>query len=152
DAVGVVLLPHAPCRVRLIVTQATLVHADHDALRALLAHEIAHMQLGHPDARQARADAQKETEKGVKAVSRAGSTAAGLIPGVGGFISKGISTARKATIAAMEMQANAYLPEEEQAADAMAVTLLNGAETSSCGALVSLLEARLRAPDEEAWE
>jgi predicted Zn-dependent protease len=52
----------------------------------------------------------------------------------------------------MEMHANAYLPEEEQAADAMAVTLLNGAEASSCGALVSLLEARLRAPDEDAWE
>jgi predicted Zn-dependent protease len=52
----------------------------------------------------------------------------------------------------MEMRGNPYLPEEEQAADAMAVALLNGAEASSCGALVGLLEARQKAPDEDAWE
>ncbi len=98
------------------------------------------MQLGHPDARQARAEAQKQTEKEVKTVSSAGSKAASLIPGVGGLVSKGIGTARKAATAAMEMHGNAYLPEEEQAADAMAVTLLNQAEASSCRALSRLLD------------
>jgi len=51
----------------------------------------------------------------------------------------------------MEMHGTPYLPEEEQAADAMAVTLLNGAEASSCRALISLLEERLRTPEEDAW-
>jgi hypothetical protein len=51
----------------------------------------------------------------------------------------------------MEVQGTPYLPEEEQAADAMAVTLLNETEPSSCRALASLLEERLRTPDDEAW-
>ena len=145
-------MPHAPCRVRLILTEGTLARLDRATLRALLAHEIAHMQLSHPDARQARADAKKQTEKEVKTASRAASTAAGFIPGVGGLVSKGIGTARKGVTTAMEMQGTPYLPEEEQAADAMAITLLNEAEPSSCRGLVGLLEERLRTPDEEAWE
>ena len=152
DLVGVVLMPHAPCRVRLILTEATLARLDRATLRALLAHEIAHMQLSHPDARQARADAKKQTEKDVKTASRAASTAAGFIPGVGGLVKQGIGTARKAVTTAMEMQGTPYLPEEEQAADAMAVTFLNEAEASGCRALTSLLEERLRAPEEVAWE
>jgi hypothetical protein len=64
ELVGVDLLPDAPCRVRLILTEGTLTRLDSAALRARLAHEIAHMQLGHPDARQARADTQKQTEQG----------------------------------------------------------------------------------------
>lgn len=150
--VGVALMPHAPCRVRLILTEGTLARLDRATLRALLAHEIAHMQLSHPDARQARADAKKQTDKEVKAVSRAASTGASFIPGVGGLVSKGIGTARKAVTTAMEMQGTPYLPEEEQAADAMALTLLNEAEPSSCRALISLLKERLRVPDEDAWK
>jgi Peptidase family M48 len=96
DVVGVALAPHAPCRVRLVLTEETLTRLDRATLRVLLAHEIAHMQLGHPDARQARTDAQKQTQQGVKSAASVGSKAAGLIPGIGGFISKGIGTARKA--------------------------------------------------------
>ena len=60
-------------------------------------------------------------------------------------------TARKGVTTAMEMQGTPFLPEEEAAADAMAVTLLNAADASSCHALIGLLEERLRKPDEEAW-
>ena len=151
DVIAVVLTPHAPCRVRLVLTEVTLTRLDRATLRALLAHEIAHMQLSHPDARQARADAQKQTEKKIKTASSAASKAVSFIPGVGGLVSKGIGTARKGVTAAMEMAGTPYLPEEEQAADAMAVTLLNEAEPSSCHALVGLLEERLRKPDEDAW-
>jgi Zn-dependent protease with chaperone function len=151
DPVGVALTPHAPCRVKVVLTEGALARTDRESLRALLAHELAHLELGHPEARQARVEAQKQTQEGVKAVSRAGSKAVSLIPGVGGWISKGIGTARKAATAAMEMHGNPYLPEEEQAADAMAVTLLNQTEASSCRALRSLLEERLRAPGENAW-
>jgi hypothetical protein len=152
DTIGVALMPHAPCRVRLVLTQATLTHLDRTTLRALLAHEIAHMQLGHPEARQARADAQKQTQKEVKSASRAASKAVSLIPGVGGLISQGIGTARKATTFAMEMQGNPYLPEEEEAADAMAVRFLNDGELDGCRALADLLEARLRDPGADPWE
>lgn len=151
DTVGVSVTPHAPCRVKAVLTEGALARTDRASLRALLAHELAHMQLGHPEARQARAEAQKQTQKEVKAVSSAGSKAVSLIPGVGGWVSKGIGTARKAATAAMEMHGNPYLPEEEQAADGMAVTLLNQTEASSCRALTSLLTERLRTPDENAW-
>ena len=151
DTIGVAVVPHAPCRVKVVVTGGALARIDRSTLRALLAHELAHMQLGHPDARHARSEAQKQQGQEVKAVSRAGSKAASLIPGVGGLISKGIGTARKAATTAMEMHGDAYLPEEEQAADAMAVTLLNQAEGSSCHALSRLLTERLRSPDEDAW-
>jgi predicted Zn-dependent protease len=151
DLVAVVLMPHAPCRVRLVVTEGTLARLDRATLRALLAYEIAHMQLSHPDALQARADARKQTEKEVKTARGAASNAASFIPGVGGLVSKGIGTARKGVTATMEMGGNPYLPEEEQAADAMAVMLLNEAEPSSCPGLVDLLEERLRTPDEDTW-
>src|SRR5262245_3092658 len=151
DAVELVLTPHAPCRVRLVLTEETLTRVDRATLRVLLAHEIAHMQLGQLDARQARAAAQKQTQKGVKSAASVGSKAASLIPGVGGLISQGIGTAKKAATMAMEMRGNPYLPEEEQAADAMAVTLLNEVEPASCRALPGLLEARLRAPDDADW-
>jgi hypothetical protein len=151
DTVGVAVTPHAPCRVKAVLTEGALARTDRASLRALLAHDLAHMQLGHPEARQARAEAQKQTQKEVKAVSSAGSKAVSLIPGVGGLISKGIGTARKAATAAMEMHGNPYLPEEEQAADALAATLLNQIEASSCRALRGLLEERLRVPADTAW-
>jgi hypothetical protein len=50
----------------------------------------------------------------------------------------------------MEMHGNPYLPGEEQAADAMAVTFLNEGEPASCRTLPSLLEERLGSPDEAA--
>jgi hypothetical protein len=151
DPVGVAVTPHAPCRVKAVLTEGALARTDRASLRALLAHELAHMQLGHREARQARAEAQKQTQQGVKAVSSAGSKAVSLIPGVGGLVSKGIGTARKAATAAMEMRGHPYLPEEEQAADTMAVTLLDRTEASSCRALGGLLEERLRAPGDAAW-
>jgi hypothetical protein len=151
EPVGVVITPHAPCRVLVLVSEGTLARLDRATLRVLLAHDVAHLQLGHLDARQARIEAQKQTQQGVKTVSRAGSKAVSFIPGVGGLISKGIGTARKAATAAMEMRGNPYLPEEEQAADAMAATLLDEAESSSCRSLISFLEERLQASDEEAW-
>jgi hypothetical protein len=151
DLVGVALMPHAPCRVKLVLTDGTLTRLDRATLRAVLSHEIAHMQLGHADALQARADAKKKTEQGVKTASRAASKAVGFIPGIGGFISSGIGATRQAATAVMEMQGNPYLPEEEHAADAMAVTLLNDTEPWGCQALVALLEERLHAPDDQVW-
>jgi hypothetical protein len=151
DPVGVALTPYAPCRVKLVLTTGALTRLDRTELRALLSHEIAHMQLGHAETLQARADAKKQTEQGVKTASRAASKAVGFIPGIGGFISSGIGATRQVAAAAMEMQGNPYLPEEEQAADGMAVTLLNESEPLSCRALIVLLEARLQAPDDQAW-
>jgi Zn-dependent protease with chaperone function len=151
DVIGAAVMPHAPCRVLLVLTAPTLTTLDPATLRALLAHEIAHMQLSHPEARQARADARKATEKNIKTASGAASKAASFIPGVGGLVSKGIGTARKGVTTAMALQGTPYLPEEEQAADAMAAALLDAAEASSCHALVGLLEDLLRKPDEEAW-
>jgi hypothetical protein len=149
--IGAEVIPHAPCRVKVVVTEGTLTTLDRATLRVVLAHELAHLQLGHEDARQARAEERKKTEKSVKSASSAASKAASFIPGVGGWVSKGIGTARKAATAAMEAQGNAYLGEEERAADALAVRYLNEVEPSGCTALVGLLAERLRDSAEDAW-
>jgi hypothetical protein len=149
--IGVEVIPHAPCRVKLVITDGALTRLDPVTLRVVLAHELGHLQLGHEDARQQRAEERKKTEKGIKSASGAASKAAGLIPGVGGWVSKGISTSRKAATAVMEAQGNAYLGEEERAADLRAVTYLNEVETSGCGALVRFLAVRLRDSAEEEW-
>ena len=151
DLVGVALTPHAPCRVRLILTTGALTRLDRATLRALLSHELAHMQLGHADALQARAETKKQTEQGVKTASRAASKAVGFIPGIGGFISSGIGATRQVATAVMEHEGNPYLPEEEDAADGMAVALLNESEPIGCQALIVLLEERLHAPEDAAW-
>lgn len=52
DLVGVALMPHAPCRVRLILTEGTLVRLDRETLRALLAHEIAQGDAVRPQLRE----------------------------------------------------------------------------------------------------
>jgi hypothetical protein len=150
-SIGTEVIPHAPCRVRLVLTEGALTDLDRGTLRVLLAHELGHLQLGHEDARQQRAEERKKTEKGVKSASGAASKAASLIPGVGGWVSKGIGTARKAATAVMEAQGNPYLGDEERAADALAVTYLNEVESSGCRALVTLLSERLRDSAEDAW-
>jgi predicted Zn-dependent protease len=151
EPIGAEVIPHAPCRVKLVLTDGALTRLDRATLRVVLAHELGHLHLSHEDARQARAEERKKTEKGVKSASSAASKAAKFIPGVGGWVSKGISTTRKAATAAMEVQGNAYLGEEERAADAVAVTYLNEVESSGCGALVRLLAERLGDSAEEAW-
>jgi hypothetical protein len=151
EPIGVEVIPHAPCRVKLVVTEGALTRLDRATLRVLLAHELGHIELNHEDARVARAEERKKTEKGVKTASSAASKAASFIPGVGGWVSKGIGTARKATTAAMEAQGSAYLGEEERDADARAVAYLNEVEASGCRALVTLLSERLRDSAEPAW-
>jgi predicted Zn-dependent protease len=142
--------PHAPCRVKLVLTRGALTRLDRETLRVVLAHDLAHLQLGHPDARAQRDEERKETQKQVKTATGAASKAVSFIPGVGGLISKGIGTARKATTAVMEMHGNPYLPEEEHAADAQTMTYLATAQSSGC-ALAALLRTRLRAASEDAW-
>ncbi len=149
--IGVELIPHAPCRVKLVITEGALARLDRATLRVVLAHELGHLELGHEEARVARAEERKKTEKGVKTASGAASKAVSFIPGVGGWVSKGIGTARKAATAALDAQGHAYLGEEERAADARAVAYLNEAEASGCRALVTLLSERLRDSAEAAW-
>jgi hypothetical protein len=150
DGVDVELTPHAPCRVRLTLGRAAL-GLERDSLRALLAHELAHLQLGHPDARLTREKSREETQKSVRAARKADTKGLGFIPGVGGLIGKGVGAAGKAADAAAALAAHAYLPEEERAADVLAGTLLDAAGPGGCRALTALLEARLRAPDDAAW-
>jgi hypothetical protein len=151
ESVDVLVTPHAPCRVKLVLTEGALTRLDRATLRVVLAHELGHLQLGHPEARHEREEERKKSGQAVKSATRATSKAVSLIPGVGGWISKGIGTARKAATAAMEAQGNPYLPEEERAADERAVAYLNEVESSGCGMLVRLVGERLRDSAEAAW-
>ncbi len=150
EPIVILVTPHAPCRVKLVLTQGALTKLDRETLRVVLAHDLAHMQLGHPEARQQREEERKKTEKQVGTATGAAKKAASFIPGVGGLVGKGIGTARKAATAVMEAHGNPYLPEEEHAADALTTTYLSQAEPSGC-ALATLLRERLRSSSEDAW-
>lgn len=150
EPIVVLVTPHAPCRVRLVLTEGALAKLDRESLSVVLAHDLAHLQLGHPEARQRREEERKESEKQAKAATGAAKKAVSFIPVVGGFIGKGISTAQKATTAAMEAHGNPYPPEEEHAADAQAAKYLSQAGSSEC-ALANLLRERLRSASEDAW-
>ena len=151
DVIGAAVTPHAPCRVRLVLTEVTLTTLDPATLRALLAHEIAHMQLSHPEARQARADAQKATEKNIKTASSAASKAVSFIPGVGGLVSKGIGTAQEGRHRG-DGDAGHALPARGGAGGGRhgRHAPRTRPQASSCHALIGF-EERLRKPDEEAW-
>jgi hypothetical protein len=150
EPIVILVTPHAPCRVRLVLTEGALTKLDRESLGVVLAHDLAHLQLGHPEARQQREEERKQTEKQVKTATGAAKKGVSFIPVVGGFIGKGISTAQKATTAAMEAHGNPYLPEEEHAADAETMKYLGQAGASEC-ALASVLRARLRSSSEDAW-
>ena len=150
EPIVILVTPHAPCRVKLVLTQGALTKLDRETLRVVLAHDLAHMQLGHPEARQQREEERKKTEKQVGTATGAAKKAASFIPGVGGLVGKGIGTAKKAATAVMEAHGNPYLPEEERAADAQTVTYLGQAGSSGC-ALAALLRDRLRSSTEDAW-
>ena len=150
EPIVILVTPHAPCRVKLVLTQGALTKLDRETLRVVLAHDLAHMQLGHPDARQQREEERKKTEKQVGTATSAVKKAAGFIPVVGGLVGKGIGTAKKAATAMMEAHGNPYLPEEERAADAQTVTYLGQAGSSGC-ALPALLRERLRSSSEDVW-
>jgi Peptidase family M48 len=150
EPIVVLITPHAPCRVKLVLTEGALTKLDRETLRVVLAHDLAHLQLSHPEARQKREEERKQTEKQVKTATGAAKKAASFIPVVGGFVGKGISTAQKATTAAMEAHGNPYLPEEEREADAATAKYLNDAGSPGC-ALATLLRERLRSASEDAW-
>jgi hypothetical protein len=150
EPIVVLITPHAPCRVKLVLTEGALMKLERETLRVVLAHDLAHLQLSHPEARQKREEERKQTEKQVKTATGAAKKAVSFIPVVGGFVGKGISTAQKATTAVMEAHGNPYLPEEERAADAQTMSYLDQVEPSGC-ALATLLRERLRSSTEDAW-
>jgi hypothetical protein len=150
EPIVVLITPHAPCRVKLALTEGAMAKLDRETLGVVLAHDLAHLQLGHPEARQKREEERKATEKQVKTATGVAKKGVGFIPVVGGFIGKGISTAQKATFAAMQAHGNPYLPEEEREADAATVKYLDAAGSAGC-ALAALLHERLRSSTEDAW-
>jgi hypothetical protein len=151
ETIVTLVIPHAPCRVKLVLTEGALTRLDRATLRVVLAHDLAHLQLGHPDARQQRDEERKQTEKQVGAATGAAKKAASFIPVVGGLVGKGIGTAKKAATAVMEAHGNPYLPEEERAADTLTMTYLSqAAEPRGC-AFATLLQERLWSSTGDVW-
>ena len=62
EPIVVLITPHAPCRVKLVLTEGALTKLDRETFRVVLAHDLAHLQLGHPEARQRREEERKESE------------------------------------------------------------------------------------------
>ena len=145
--------PHPQCRFSLVITEEALTVLPPDELRAALAHEIGHVQLGHFAARRERRSAERKqrdeiTEKGTTA-----GAAVTAIPIIGPLLAIGIAGTQAAAESNVEGKYRAYDREEENAADRFGLDLLQLVigRVRGCQAEVALLERLTQARSSRPW-
>lgn len=152
NAINLATGPNTRCRFSLGITEEALRVLPPDELRAGLAHELGHVQLGHFAARKERRAAEKKTkdeigEKNDKAA------VVGAIPIVGPLLAIGVAGTQMATDSSVEGQYRAYDREEELAADRYGRDLLELVigRVRACEAEVALLERLVQARPSRPW-
>jgi len=145
--------PHPQCKFSLVITEEALTVLPPDELRAALAHEIGHVQLGHFTARRERRSAERKqraeiTEKGTTA-----GAAVTAIPIIGPLLAIGIAGTQAAAESNVEGKYRAYDREEENAADRFGLDLLQLVigRVRGCQAEVALLERLTQARSSRPW-
>ncbi|HUO63953.1 MAG TPA: M48 family metalloprotease [Terriglobales bacterium] len=152
DAINLATGPNERCKFSLGITEEALRVLPPDELRAGLAHELGHVQLGHFAARKDRRVAEKKTrdelnEKNSKAA------AVGAIPIIGPILAIGVAGTQMLTDPDVEGQYRAYDREEELAADRYGQDLLELVigRVRACQAEVALLERLVQARASRPW-
>ena len=152
NAINLAVGPNAKCKFSLGITEEALRVLPPDELRAGLAHEIGHVQLGHFAARKERRAAEKKTrdeinEKNSKAA------VVGAIPIIGPLLAIGVAGTQMVTDPDVEGQYRAYDREEELAADRYGQELLELVigRVRACQAEVALLERLVQAKASRPW-
>ena len=152
NAINLAVGPNAKCKFSLGITEEALRVLPPDELRAGLAHEIGHVQLGHFAARRERRAAERKTrdeinEKNSKAA------VVGAIPVIGPLLAIGVAGTQMVTDPDIEGQYRAYDREEELAADRYGQDLLELVigRVRACQAEVALLERLVQAKASRPW-
>ena len=137
---------HAKCKFSLGITEEALRILPPDELRAGLAHEIGHVQLGHFTARKERRAAEKKTRDEMSEKSTTTGAAVTAIPIIGPLLAIGVAGTQIVTDSSVQSEYRAYDREEENAADRYGQDLLELiiGRVRACQAEIALL-ARLEA-------
>ena len=146
SAINLGVGPNAKCKFSLGITEEALKVLPPDELRAGLAHEIGHVQLGHFAARKERRAAEKKTRDEISEKSTTTGAAVTAIPIIGPLLAIGVAGTQMVTDTSVESEYRAYDRDEENAADRYGQDLLELVigRVRACQAEMDLL-ARLEA-------
>jgi len=144
--------PNSRCKFSLAITEGALAVLSPDELRAALAHEIGHVQLGHFAARKERRAEEKKKRESIAEKGTTAGAAVTAIPVIGPLLAIGVAGTQAAAETNVESEYRAYDREEESEADKYGRDLLELTigRARACEGEVALLErltqARAAAP------
>jgi len=152
-AINLSVGPNAQCKFSLVITEAAYNTLSHDELRAALAHEIGHVQLGHFAARKDRRAAEKKARDEISEKSTTAGAAVTAIPIIGPILAIGVAGTQMVSEQSVQSQYRAYDREEELAADRYGQDLLELVigRVRACAAEVAILERLAQAPAARSW-
>ena len=152
-AINLSVGPNPKCKFSLVITEAAYNTLSHDELRAALAHEIGHVQLGHFAARKERRAAEKKARDDISEKSTTAGAAVTAIPIIGPILAIGVAGNQMVNEQNVQSQYRAYDREEEFAADRYGQDLLELVigRVRACAAEVTLLERLVQAPAARSW-
>jgi hypothetical protein len=153
NAINLAVGPNAKCKFSLGITEEALRVLPPDELRAGLAHEIGHVQLGHFTARKERRAAEKKTRDEMSEKSTTTGAAVTAIPIIGPLLAIGVAGTQMVTDSNVQSEYRAYDREEENAADRYGQDLLELiiGRVRACQAEIALLERLEAAKTSRPW-
>ena len=153
NAINLAVGPNARCKFSLAITEEALKILPPDELRAGLAHELGHVQLGHFAARKERRAAEKKTRDEISEKSNTAGAAVTAIPIIGSLLAIGVAGTQMVTESSIEGEYRAYDREEELAADRYGHDLLElvVGRVRACEAEVALLDRLVQARASRPW-
>jgi hypothetical protein len=153
DTINVSVGRHPTCKIALVVTEGALKTLTPEEMQAAMAHEVAHVQLGHFAAREERRRAEREGKKKIDDTAATTGAILTAIPIVGPLLAIGVMGTHAAAEVAAEDRYRTYDRGEETAADRFAAALLRRVPPAPgrCQALVELLERLDRSRSSARW-
>jgi len=152
-AINLSVGPNPQCKFSLVITETAYNTLSHDELRAALAHEIGHVQLGHFAARKERRAAEKKARDEISEKSTTAGAAVTAIPIIGPILAIGVAGNQMVSEQNVQYQYRAYDRVEELAADRYGRDLLELVigRVRACAAEVTLLDRLVKAPAPRSW-
>src|SRR5262245_13370272 len=152
-AINLAVGPNSKCKFSLLITEGALTVLPPDELRAGLAHEIGHVQLGHFAARKERRVAEKKQREAITDNSSTTGAAVTAIPIIGPILAIGVAGTQMAVESSVDGEYRAYDRAEEDAADRYGRELLELiiGRARACQAEVALLERLVQARSSRPW-
>ena len=152
-AINLSVGPNPQCKFSLVITETAYNTLSHDELRAALAHEIGHVQLGHFAARKERRVAEKKARDEISEKSTTAGAAVTAIPIIGPILAIGVAGSQMVSEQNVQYQYRAYDREEELAADRYGQDLLELVigRVRACAAEVTLLDRLVKVPAARSW-